>query len=74
MCVAFRRSVTRPAVVVSWMFQPSDTGVSRLYAPIEADDRGAAKRFCVSFRVVHRAPARSPNPAGRFPFAVGLAR
>ena len=34
--------ITRRAVVVSWMFQPSDTGVSRLHAPIEADDRGRA--------------------------------
>jgi hypothetical protein len=74
MCVAYKTVCYPLCVVVSWMIQPSDTGVSRLHSPIEADDRGAAKRFCVSFRVVHRALARSPNPAGRFPFAVGLAR
>jgi len=36
MCVAYKTVVTRRAVVVSWMFQPSDTGVSRLPCPIEA--------------------------------------
>jgi len=40
MSVAFRRSVTRHAVVISRMILPSATGVSRFHGPIEADEGG----------------------------------
>jgi hypothetical protein len=74
MCVAYKTFFTRRAVVVSWMIQPSDTGVSRHHSPIEADDRRLRAPPC---QLVDRPPGtrQVAEPRGaHFPIAVRPAR